>query len=377
MTKYILRRIFQAVPTFFGITLLSYLLMLGAPGGPVALLTFNPRMSPQERQEYAVQLGVTDPVPVQYLRWLLGDDWMRWDANGDGVADHSFLVSLDPNSPSTFDLGFWWMNNHNFLRPLTSKPQAGTNKGILRGDFGVSFFQNRPVLDIVTERIPATLELGITVLILSILIGVPIGIIAAVGRGSSSDSVTRVISVLFNAVPEFWLGLIVILIFGSVLRILPMGSQCKATLSGGCPPLPQRLNYLLLPALVLAAAPIATYSRFMRASMLETTNKDYIRTAKAKGLSARAVWYTHAARNALIPLATILGPAITGLLGGAAVVETVFAWPGLGRLAIVSVIQQDYPIVMATVIITSVATLLGFLLTDILYVLVDPRIRFS
>jgi peptide/nickel transport system permease protein len=173
------------------------------------------------------------------------------------------------------------------------------------------------------------------------------------------------------------LGLILILIFGSTLGVLPMGNRCEVTLTGGCPVIYQRLNYLLLPALVLAAGPIASYSRFMRASMLETISKDYIRTAQAKGLSARAVWFRHGARNALIPLATILGPAIAGLLGGAAVVEFIFSWPGLGLLAVRAVVQQDYPIVMATVILTGVATLLGLLLTDVLYVYIDPRIRFT
>jgi peptide/nickel transport system permease protein len=184
-------------------------------------------------------------------------------------------------------------------------------------------------------------------------------------------------AVLFNAIPAFWLGLILILIFGSTLGVLPMGNRCEVTLAGGCPVIYQRLNYLLLPALVLAAGPIASYSRFMRASMLETISKDYIRTAQAKGLSSRAVWFRHGARNALIPLATILGPAIAGLLGGAAVVEFIFTWPGLGLLAVRAVIQQDYPIVMATVILTGAATLLGLLLTDILYVYIDPRIRFN
>jgi peptide/nickel transport system permease protein len=358
MTKFILRRFVQAIPTFFGITILSYLLMVGAPGGPVAALTFNPHMTPQDREAYAARLGVNDPLPIQYLRWLLGDDWMRWDTNGDGKADHSFILPLDADGNGVAE-------------------EPGQRKGILRGDFGVSFFQTRPVLQIIVERIPATFELGITALIVSVAIGVPVGILAAINRGKTFDNASRVMAVLFNAIPSFWLGLILILIFGSRLGLLPMGSQCAATLKGGCPPIYQRLNYLLLPALVLAAAPIASYSRFMRASMLEAINKDYIRTAQAKGLTARQVWFHHGARNALIPLATFLGLAITGVLSGAAVVETIFSWPGLGRLAVAAVVQQDYPIVMATVILTAIATLLGLILTDVLYGYIDPRIRFS
>jgi peptide/nickel transport system permease protein len=233
------------------------------------------------------------------------------------------------------------------------------------------------VLDVIVERIPATFELGITSLIISVAIGVPVGILAAIRRGSLFDNTTRVLAVLFNAIPSFWLGLILILIFGSMLGVLPMGSQCATTLTGGCPPIYQRLNYLILPTLVLAAAPIASYSRFMRASMLETINKDYIRTAQAKGLTPRQIWFRHGARNALIPLATFLGLAITGVLGGAAIVETIFSWPGLGRLAVTAVIQQDYPVIMASVILTAVATILGLILTDVLYGYIDPRIRFS
>lgn len=358
MVKYTIRRLIQAIPTFFGITIFSYLLMSLAPGGPVAALTFDPRISPQERARVAARLGVNDPLPIQYLRWLIGDDWMRWDADGDGIADHAFLLPLDADGDG--------------------EPEPpGTRLGILRGDFGRSFFARRPVSDIIGERIPATLELGLASLFFGVVIGVPIGILAAVRRGGTFDSATRVMAVLFNAVPVFWLGLILILIFGSWLGVLPMGSRCPMTLSGGCPPVYERLQYLLLPTFVLATGGIAGYSRYMRASMLDVINQDYIRTAKAKGLSARQVWFKHGARNALIPLATFLGPAITGLLSGAAITERIFSWPGLGRLAVDAVGQLDYPVVMAVVIISAVATILGYILSDIMYALIDPRIRFS
>ncbi|NWG16583.1 MAG: ABC transporter permease [Chloroflexi bacterium] len=358
MVKYTIRRLIQAIPTFFGITILSFLLMSAAPGGPVAALTFDPRITPQERERVAARLGVNDPLPIQYLRWLIGDDWMRWDADGDGTADHAFLIPLDADGDG--------------------EPEPpGTRLGMLRGDFGRSFFARRPVADIIGERIPATLELGFAALLFGVTLGVPIGIIAAVRRGGVFDSFTRVMAVLFNAVPVFWLGLILILIFGSWLGVLPMGSRCPMTISGGCPPIYERLEYLLLPTFVLATGGIAGYSRYMRASMLDVISQDYIRTAKAKGLSARQVWFKHGARNALIPLATFLGPAITGLLSGAAITERIFSWPGLGRLAVDAVGQLDYPVVMAVVIISAVATIIGFILSDIMYALIDPRIRFT
>jgi len=184
-------------------------------------------------------------------------------------------------------------------------------------------------------------------------------------------------AVIFNAVPVFWLGLILILIFGSFLKVLPMGGRCPPVLTGGCPPIYGRLQYLILPTFILATGGVAVFSRYMRASMLDVIGQDYIRTAKAKGLSSQQVWFKHGARNALIPIATFIGPAIAGLLGGAPITETIFSWPGLGQIGVSSVVQQDYPLVMAVVIITAFATILGFILSDILYALIDPRIRFS
>lgn len=357
MVKYTLRRLIQAIPTLFGITLLSYLIMTAAPGGPVAALTFDPKFTPQDRALIAARLGVNDPLPIQYLRWLLGDDWMRWDSDGDGVADRAFLIPLDADGDG--------------------EPEPpGERKGILRGDFGRSFSARRPVADIIGERVAATLELGLTSLMVSLFLGVPIGIIAAVRRGGWFDNITRVLAVVFNAVPIFWLGLILILVFGSWLKILPMGSRCPSSLTGGCPPIYGRIDHLILPTFVLATGYIAIFSRYMRASMLDIIGQDYIRTAKAKGLPLRRVWFTHAARNALIPLATFLGPLFTGLLSGAAITETIFSWPGLGRLAVGAVLQQDFPVVMAGVIIAASGTILGFILSDILYAFIDPRIRF-
>lgn len=359
MIKYTLRRLIQAIPTFFGITILSYLLMTAAPGGPVAALTFGPQTRPQDRERLAAQLGVNDPIPVQYLRWLLGDDWMRWDADGDAISDHAFLLPLDADGDG-------------------EPEQPGQSKGILRGDFGRSFSPGRRhVIDIIGERVAATFELGAAALILGLTIGVPVGIFAAVRRGGAFDNVTRVLAVIFTAIPVFWLGLILILIFGSWLHLLPMGSRCSPLAIGGCPPIWARIEYLILPTFVLATGTIAVYSRYMRASMLDVMHQDYVRTAQSKGLSARTVWFKHSARNALIPLATFLGPAVLGLLSGAAVTETIFSWPGLGRFAVTAVTAQDYPVVMTVVIISAVATICGYILSDVLYAVIDPRIRFD
>lgn len=375
MTKYVVRRLIQAIPTLFGISLLTYLLMLAAPGGPVAALTFAPNFSPAEREALAERLGVNDPPLVQYLRWLIGDDWMRWDSDGDGLADGSVLIPL---------MGTARDHKHRPILDENGNPKLellppGNRYGILRGDFGESFYQGRrPVLPLIFERLGATLELGIASLLMGFIIGIPIGILAAVARGGLFDNVTRVAAVMFNALPVFWFGLLLILIFGgNGLNLLPMGNRCGAILSGGCPPIYLRLEFLILPTVAIAVGGIAGFSRFMRASMLDVISQDYMRTAKSKGLSLNATWFRHGARNALIPIATFMGPALTAVLTGAAITETIFAWPGIGRLVVTAVTQQDYPVVMATTIFISILTILGFILSDIMYALIDPRIRLS
>ncbi len=356
MIKYILRRLIQAIPTFFGITLISYFLVWASPGSIVDRILFGPDVRPEQREALAAQLGVNDPFPVQYLRWLLGDDWMRWDSDGDGVADGSFIIALDVNGDG-------------------ENEPPGRARGILRGDFGQSFRNRQPAVQLIVERLPATLELGVSALLVSVLVGLPIGVISASRRGQLVDDLSRVMAVVFNAVPSFWLGLILILIFGSALDLLPMGSRCRPSLTGVCPPLPGRVEFLVLPTFVLAATNIAIFSRFMRSSMLEVLGQDYVRTAQAKGLSSRSVHVRHAMRNALIPIATLIGPIITGLWAGSVVIEKIFSWPGVGQAAIDAIIQQDYPVIMAVVIFASIGTILGFLISDILYALIDPRIR--
>lgn len=243
------------------------------------------------------------------------------------------------------------------------------------------------------ERVPATLELGLSSLFFGLLLGVPIGIMPAVRKGKFFDNSTRILAVITSAVPIFWLGLILILLFGRVLPnllhdlnpevftstkpILPMGGRNPPILVGDVPPIWMRLEYLILPTFVLGSGIIAVYSRYLRASMLDVIGQDYIRTAKAKGLTDRGVWFRHGARNALIPIATFLGPQITGLLSGAVLTETIFSWPGLGRFTIGSTLSLDYPVLMAVVILAALATVLGYIISDILYALVDPRIRFS
>lgn len=357
MFKYIIRRLVQSIPTFFGITILSFLLMTATPGGPAGILSFaNVRGGAEERARIEARLGLNDPIYVQYFRWLIGDDWMRWDNDGDGFADESFLIPLDSDGDGVND-------------------PPGDRFGVLRGDFGQA--QNgRYVLDILIERLPPTLELSISSFILGTSLGIIVGIIAAVGRGGIFDNTSRVFAVIINAVPNFWLGLLLLYYLAFQLEMFPISGRCATTLDDACPPIYERLEYMILPIIVLSAGLVAGYSRFMRASMLDVISQDYIRTARSKGLTERRIWMRHGMRNALIPIATFIGPALTSLLGGAVIVEQIFNYPGVGLTIFQAFTQRDYNVVMAVTIYASLATILGFLISDILYGLIDPRIRY-
>jgi peptide/nickel transport system permease protein len=355
MIRYIIRRLLQAIPTLFGVSVLSFMIISAVPGGPLEALTLEPNMTPRKIELKRAQLGLDDPWPVQYLRWLIGDDWRLFDTNGDGKLE---------TTCTTNDKGV----------QTCAPDEYGTRKGILRGDWGYSYRSRRNVLSLIIERIPATLELSVVSLLIGIPIGVAIGILAAINRGGWFDSGTRIFAVVLNAVPTFFLALILLLLFGATLKILPMGGRCNPV-ALQCPPIWGRLEYLILPALILATGSIAGYSRFMRASMLDVINQDYVRTAKSKGLQNRSVYFIHAARNAMIPLATFLGPTIVGVVAGAFFTETIFSWPGLGRLGTEAVFSKDYPLLLAFLMIGAIETILGFLLSDILYAFIDPRIR--
>lgn len=401
MIKFIIRRVIQSIPTFFGITLLSYLIMVLAPGDPVSILTFDPNMSQEERDAMADRMGVNDPWPMQYFRWLMGDDWrvvaeVQWYqveledgttgwlsekqiAFHEETGDPVLLASRQPyriEPQEKAEIGGRVGRRDPFtVIGETVEQVKGDSKGILRGDFGRSFTYRRDPMELIGERLWASLELNIATILVGITLGVPIGVMAAIMRGKAFDQGSRVLAVVGDSIPAFWLGIMLLMIFGApYLDILPMGGRCDHV-RGGCPPIYERLEYLILPTTVTALGVIAGWSRYIRASMLEAINSDYIRTAHAKGLSPRKVWFTHGLRNALIPMATFLGPTLVSLIGGSAIIESIFTWPGVGRLLLQAISAQDYPLVMASVVIGSVLTILGYLISDILYAVFDPRIR--
>lgn len=343
MTRYLIRRVLQAIPTFLGITVITFVIIKLAPGDPVMQMTFNPRIKPETREKMRRQLGLDKPIAVQYAIWLLGNDWMQW-----------FGVEVEE-------------------RALT--------RGALRLDFGRSYLEKRPATEMILERVPATVQLNVAALLISYAVGVPVGVLSAVRQNGVFDNTARVMAVVFNAVPTFWLSLIILMLFAVKFKQwglphIPMGSMYTITPDNRFKyDLFDRLRHLLPPALVLATGGIAGISRFLRTEVLEVIHQDYIRTARAKGLSTRAVNYVHAGRNALIPIATFLGPQITGLLGGAVITETIWSWPGLGRMFVEANFQRDYPVVLAGFVIGAIAVILGNMLSDILYAAFDPRIR--
>lgn len=342
MSAFLLRRIIQSIPTLFGITLISFALMIAAPGDPITRFAFNPQMDAEDLERMRRQLGLDQPILTQYVYWMVGNDWAQVDSNGDGEAD-----------------------------------SYGERRGLLRGDLGTSFIQNRPVLEMIAERIPATLRLSIPALFTGYLVGITLGMLAAVYQGSIFDSAVRFLSVLGIAVPSFWLGLILIIIFSVQLQLLPIGGMRDLSRTDSSFDAWEYVRFMILPVTVLALGIIATVTRFMRTSVLEVIEQDYVRTARSKGLSDWRVFNWHVARNALIPIATLFGPALAGLFSGAVIIEQVFAWPGMGRLAITALLQRDFPVVMGTVLIGAVLYIIGLLISDVLYAVLDPRIRLS
>ena len=339
MSRYLVRRLLQALPTLFGITIISFLLVISAPGDPVTMVTFNPNSTAESTARLKRQLGLDQPPLVQYIYWLIGNDFTTIDVDGDGVGDIN-----------------------------------GTRLGVLRGDLGQSIQYKRPVLELILERIPATLLLTVSALVVGYVVGIPLGLFAALQHRRWFDQVARVFSVLGIALPSFWLALILIIVFSVKLGWLPMTGMRDVTKTGPVT-LFDILPYMVMPVFVLSVGIIAAISRYVRASVLEVLQQDYVRTALAKGVSNRVIWWRHIARNALIPVATLLGPALGSLLGGAVIIEQVFSWPGLGRLSVNAAFQRDYPLVMGFVVVGGTLYVLGVLLSDLLYMWLDPRIQ--
>jgi peptide/nickel transport system permease protein len=318
MGNYLIKRLVQTIPILFGITIISFLIINLAPGSPVGM-TLNPTASPKVIEQMRKNYDLDKPLPLQYLLWL---------------------------------------------------------KRLFTGNL-YSFKDGKPVLDKILERLPATLVLNFMATLLIFSLAIPLGIFSATHRYSFLDNLGTFLAFLGISIPSFWLAYLLILGVVKIFGVPVLGLRSFGLDQPGIwVLLSDRIWHLMLPATVLAVGGIAAISRYTRSSMLEVLRQDYIRTAKAKGLTDEEVHYRHALRNALLPIITLFGFLVPGLIGGSVIIETVFAWPGIGRLAYQAVLSRDYSVVMTILTLTSALTLLGNLLADILYAFTDPRIRF-
>ena len=314
MVSYALQRLGQSIILLVLVSMIGFAVLHLAPGGPLAQFAMSPGMSVAQMQRIAHQMGLDQPLPIQYGVW----------------AGH-----------------------------------------ILVGDWGHSYRDNQPVLTVIASHLGATLELMVASTLIAVFLGTWVGVLGAIRRYSLADYLATIGAMIALSIPTFWFGLVVIYIFAVRLEWLPAGNIATA----GTDALLDRAIHLILPSAVLALVTVATWSRYMRASMLEVISQDYVRTARAKGLSRGRVLIHHALRNALLPMITVAGLQLPTLLGGALVTETVFTWPGMGRLFLDSLGYRDYPMVMGLLMFTAVLVLLGNFLADLLYLVADPRIR--
>jgi peptide/nickel transport system permease protein len=343
MGSYILRRLLQAIPLFLIITFVLFVLTQNL-GDPLATLGGRQRMRAADKARLMRQFGLDQPVVVQYVYWLIGNDWRQVDSDGDGTPD---------------------------------KP--GNRKGVLRGDFGTSIVTRRPALEVISERLPNTLLLMLPAEFLIILLSLVVGVYSALRQYSVVDNVITSLSFIGFSMPVFWLALMLMYIFAVNFKQwglphLPTVGMFEPE-AGKTPQ--QILWHMVLPVTTLTVISVAGYSRYVRASMLEVINQDYIRTATAKGLHQQAVLYGHALKNAALPLVTIIGLDLPLLLAGAVVTESIFAWPGMGRLFIDHTERADVAVIMGILVMISVAVVICQIVTDVIYAFLDPRIRLA
>lgn len=326
MTAYIIRRLLWLLPLLLGVSVVCFALLKNAPGDPVSMMRAQNRAGGSAIQASDMEAlrelyGLNDPVYVQYYEWL---------------------------------------------------------KLAIRGDFGYSTRMNAPAFEVIMDRLPNTMKLAGVSLFFTLLIALPLGILSAVRQYTKLDYFLTFFNFVGISIPQFWLGLMLVYVFAVNLGWFPTtGMQSAYVEPGFFNSLKDSLHHYVLPVVSITLVGIAGYMRYQRASMLEAIRQDYVRTARAKGLSERVVIFKHAWRNALIPIITLMGYVFVILIEGSVVVENIFSWPGMGQLAVSSLQQRDYPVMMAIVLLSATLILLGTLLSDILYAVVDPRVRYD
>jgi peptide/nickel transport system permease protein len=326
--RYILQRLLATIPVLLGVSVVIFALLRMIPGDPVVIMIGAENATPEEITRLRHVLGLDQGIHVQYLRFL---------------------------------------------------------GRLLTGDLGTSLSSDEPVLRLIGERLPATIELALAAVTVALLIAIPVGVVSAVRKYSALDTAGTVTALLGISMPNFWLGVMLIFLFALRLGWLPASGRGEPVMaglwtllaSGSAAGLGTAALHLILPAVTLGAALAAVVTRLTRSSMLEVIGQDYIRTARAKGLRGTSVVLHHALRNALIPVVTVIGLDLGALLGGAVITETIFAWPGIGRLAIRSIVQRDFPVVQGVVLMIALVRIAANLLVDVVYAVIDPRIRYA
>jgi dipeptide transport system permease protein len=333
MFRFLLGRLAVLIPTFIGVSIIAFAFIRLLPGDPVALLSGERVMDPARHAEISHQLGLDRPIVIQYLDYL-------------------------------------W--------------------GVLHGDFGTSISTKKPVIDQFFELFPATLELSVCAIIFAVVLGIPAGVLAAIKRGSVYDQLIMGTALIGFSMPIFWWGLLLIILFSGMLQWTPVSGRISlmfffptvtgfmlvdSLISGQAGAFKSAMSHLILPTIVLGTIPLAVIARQTRSAMLEVLSEDYVRTARAKGLSAFRVVGVHALRNAMIPVVTTIGLQVGVMLAGAILTETIFSWPGIGKWMVDSVFRRDYPVIQGGLLIIAGIIMLVNLIVDLLYGLINPRIR--
>jgi peptide/nickel transport system permease protein len=365
LIRFIIRRIIGIFPTLFVTSLLIYAILLAAPGGPTARFINNPKMTAESIEAIKKKWGLDQPIPIQYCRWV-------------GICN-----------PDGEGLGIFISNSGvpNFL------PQGigGGDNGVLHGDLGVSTTSGAPVADIIGQKIVPTAILAGVALVIWIFLAFVTGITAAVKRYSKTDNAITIFNYVGYSFPTFWLGLMLIVVFAAGLKILPAGGMWDART---VPPFGSTQyaeffrqdpiyalldlgRHLILPVATLVVVNVAADSRFIRASMIDAMNRDYVRTARAKGVPENKVRTRHALRNALLPVVTNIALELPFLFTGAIVTETIFSWPGMGRESIAATAAFDYPVLMGILVVSALLVILANLFADVVYAIIDPRISYG
>ncbi len=397
MFNYLIRRIFQMIIVLFFSAAASYALLNLAPGGPLTFLSqVQRRLNQEDIARIRAYFEMDLFLPYRFTRWLVGQPRGPIIIGGQTYLADLVVGCRQPQEAQVLTSSGKFETRTIGCREgqdVTLKDLVGrrTSRGIIAGDFGSSWqiTRDRPVSLVVISRLPRTLQLMILSLGISILIGVPLGVYSAVRQYSKFDYLVTSLSFFGTSMPTFFFGLLMILVFSILFKsigwvYLPPGNaesiknyvipflgtvQASSTLD--------KFLHLIMPVSVLAMVNVAGWSRYVRGSMLEVLRQDYVRTARAKGLIERVVITRHALRNALIPFVTLVVFSIPAAFGGAIITETVFNWPGMGRLYFDALGRSDYPVAMSLLLITAVLTVLATLLSDVLYTVVDPRIRLS